>query len=900
MKKFLYSVIFLFLTVLFPTQETLGQTAQKPLHLIPQPKEIAWGNGTFTFAPGMKIFVTRPSDSTLIFAVNQLLQEAKQDMNLSLRYSPKVRKASVLAGLPGQSKKLDKQAASLMKKLKSCGSEGYVLQISPKKIILLANTNDGIFYGIQTLRQLIRANRKGNSLPALTIVDKPALRFRGWQDDISRGPIPTLAFLKKEIRNMAFFKMNVFTLYTENVFRLKSHPDLAPRDGITAAEIKELSAYARKYHVNLIGNFQAFGHFRKILEKPEYKHLAETPSVISPAFPETYKLLGDILKEIASAYSSKYFMINCDEVFGLGSGPAKTMVDTMGLAGVYAYHINKLVQILKPFHKTILMWGDIARDYPQIISKLPKNIIVLPWAYQAAPSFKNEIEPFKKSGMPFWVAPGVSCWGQIFPRLSTAEVNISHFVRDGKAMGADGMLNTTWDDDGENLFSMNWLPLAWGAACAWNPVMSKNDTAINRRYRVFTQSFDPLFYGSDAGVTQNMLKLDHLHKNPVAGGLTDHAFWKPLFAKINTRRPETYLLYADSLKKETTQLIQYFKKAKEKAVRNKANIDYLIFAAERVRFLSEKNKLRCDLTCPAERKQLTQSGLKETLDTLENQLTSLKQTYTMLWHRENRPYWLNRNLAKYDRLEKALQAVPYHVFIQADTDYFAPVRRVRLQGLFPDSKILYTTGNTLSDTSWRMYQNPIQIKQTDTLKARMAPAASHHPVFRKVIRIYNGPVAHITLKYPFFERYKARGLISLVDGIRGTKNFRDGRWLGFQKTDFDVEITLKNPLDADTVSITFLQSMRSWILFPEWVSCSVSKDGKKYFSAGKKYNTISWHRAGSWIQTFSFPIQQKDIRFIRIHAKNVGKLPEWHPAAGGKAWLFTDEISIKTERSSKP
>ena len=590
-------------------------------------------------------------------------------------------------------------------------------------------------------------------------------------------------------------------------------------------------------------------------------------------------------------------MINCDEVFGLGSGPAKTMVDTMGLAGVYAYHINKLVNILKPFHKTILMWGDIARDYPEIIPKLPKDIIVLPWAYNAAPSFRDQIEPFKKAGMNFWVCPGVSCWSRIFPDLNTAKINISHFVRDGKAMGAQGMLNTTWDDDGENLFSFNWLPLSWGAACAWNPVMSKNDTLLNDRYRSFSKAFDPLFYGADAGITDNMLRLSGLRKYASAGNLTDRAFWSPMIDDhFYVQQIIGPVNNAMSLEKDASFLIRAFQNSQEKALINQKDVDYLIFASQRVQYLARKNELKYRLNNPIEMEHVRPADLLRDLKGLENQLAVMKKDYARLWNMENRPWWLDHILAKYDRMEKMLKAVPYHIFIVPDTSFFAPERTVVIRSLLPGKKIYYTLDGSVPDSSSVIYKGPFKIDSTVLIKATVLPGDTENIkniIFKKLVRVYKGPVAGIRLAYPFSEKYGGHGVISLVDGVHGSKNYRDGNWLGFEGVDVVADIQLKKPFVLDSVTVTFLQNMRSWILFPEWVSCAVSEDGKHFLQEQKRENKVSWQTPGTVIQPFSFTSKKKNIRFIRIHAKNTGRLPAWHNAAGGKAWLFIDEIEIR-------
>ena len=95
--------------------------------------------------------------------------------------------------------------------------------------------------------------------------------------------------------------------------------------------------------------------------------------VVTPAREETYAFLKDMYAEVVPAYQSKFFHINCDEVSGLGNGPAKRMVDSMGDASVYAYHINRIADIIRPYGKRMLMWGDIAVGNPQIIDRLPQR-----------------------------------------------------------------------------------------------------------------------------------------------------------------------------------------------------------------------------------------------------------------------------------------------------------------------------------------------------------------------------------------------------------------------------------------------------------------------------------------------------------------------------------------------
>jgi hypothetical protein len=83
-----------------------------------------------------------------------------------------------------------------------------------------------------------------------------------------------------------------------------------------------------------------------------------------------------------------------------------------------------------------MMWGDIAVNNPEITRNLPRDLIVLSWGYDAKPSFKHAIQPFTRLGFDFWVCPGVSCWGRIWPDFGIARINIHNYIRDGYRHGA--------------------------------------------------------------------------------------------------------------------------------------------------------------------------------------------------------------------------------------------------------------------------------------------------------------------------------------------------------------------------------------------------------------------------------------------------------------------------------
>jgi len=603
--------------------------APKALNLVPTPVRVTRPKGRFQFTHNTNIVFSDqfPEDR---FAAEQLMEEVLTD--LGERIEP-----------------VQKQAPHAISLIRLNGpispedhGQGYKLDVTPQSITVSASTSEGIFYGVQTLKQLIRANRTLNTIPACHIVDWPTLKYRGWQHDISRGPIPTYGFLMKEIRTLSEFKLNMLTLYTEHVFKLKKHPEIAPADGITADEIAELSSYAKQFHVEVVGNFQSFGHFGNILKVPGYENLAETPRVLTPAKDESYKFLSDVFAEIAPAYSSPYFNINCDEVSGLGTGPSKDLVKEYGVGGVYARHINRVVGLLRRYGKTPMMWGDIALHYPEIVPKLPKDLIVLPWAYSPAANFDNQILPFTKFGLQFMVCPGVSCWGQVWPDLGRATVNISNFIRDGAKYGALGSLNTSWDDDGINFFDDNWYAFTWGAECSWRPaaptkLLDPEKTRLSRLTR-FNRAFSSVFFGIKGRVvTDAMIKLSALRDNPISGGMKNAAFWRdPVTTFSKLPNPQD----VPTFQSDCRTIIDTLIKAKSEATHNAPTLDYAVYAARRAKFLGDS------MAAAEALQRFDQASLRS----VEKEVTDLRDMYADLWQRENQSWWLDKNIAKFDDL----------------------------------------------------------------------------------------------------------------------------------------------------------------------------------------------------------------------------------------------------------
>ena len=627
------------------------------------PQEVKLLDGQFRWARGMTTVLAEPNRADDQFAAAQLAEELARhiegDGQSSSAGSPVVYIGLVTDGLV-------REQADAHEAIANRGPEAYVLLVHPRRIIAAGNAPAGTFYAVQTLKQLVRANSEGGSIPCAKIVDWPDLRYRGYSDDISRGPIPTMDFLKREVRTMAEFKMNMLTLYTEHVFKLRKHPSLAPPDGITAQEIRELSKYARRHHVELVGNFQSLGHMRKTLAHEEYSHLRESWDVITPAKEETYRLLGDAYQEVASAYSSGLFHVNCDEPYGLGTGPSKPLAEEIGVTGVYVRHVNRLHKTLRERHgKRMMMWADFLLSHPEALQVIPKDTILLPWHYEARDGYDNLVGPLAQAGFQFMVSPGVSCWRRVFPHYNNAVANIQRFVRDGHEAGALGMMNTTWDDDGENLFHWNFYGTNWGAACAWRPARADLEK--------YDAAYAPVSHGApDSKITRAIRLLADCAEIPITRGNRNEAFWEFPFAQP--------IEVSDSAAQDAAQLCETSQKAvalleaaRQEVTLDAEDLDYILFAAKRLHCLGRawRAYVRAARAYskaletgprgpvgPAASRSAIAHALTEahtSVGHLAKTVEGLRREYERLWLQENRRSHLSEVLRKYDELLASLE-----------------------------------------------------------------------------------------------------------------------------------------------------------------------------------------------------------------------------------------------------
>jgi hexosaminidase len=669
----------------------VGNGAQS-LKVLPAPKEVHIAEGKLVIKPSTTILIGNSDDRTAADTLQKEIHD-RTGMKLAIELvgaAPKTTGHISLGRLTdrGLGAYLESQAVKTGDDL---GNQGYVIRVTDSGVLVAGRTGQGLFYGVQTLRQLLReqgetsadtaalASRAGAPvqraqlfIPALTIRDWPSMEWRGVSDDISRGPILTPDYLKTQIRTLAEYKINLLGFNMEHIFDFQTHPLVSPKDAVkppqlTPAEIKELVEYAGKYYITLLPEQQAFGHLHQFLKFEIYSDLAEVPHghVLTPTNPKTYDLIREVYGEVAPQFPGPFFHIGADETFELGLGQTKALAAEKGLGRVYLEHLQKVFEIMQPYHKQLMFWGDIAVKYPELLSILPKDMIAVPWEYDPKPSFENIITPYTDAGLRVIVAPGVGNWGVIWPDHESAFVNIRNFVRDGQKHHALGMLNTTWNDDGESLVDMSWPGLVFGAAAGWQPGESSIED--------FKKSYDWAFYRSDGSTFAEVIEqLDRAH-TLLAGAKLNSAshelFWSDPFSEADANIAAKALQVTHDLRLGAEHAEVTLLSSRAKAHLHAKTLDAMLLASRhldtlglKLQFTSEISHYYWDAYQNQADTIRVQQDLDEIVDingrleTLRDSITELRKAYVEGWAQENYPYWLDNVLVRYDNLAAGIQA----------------------------------------------------------------------------------------------------------------------------------------------------------------------------------------------------------------------------------------------------
>ncbi len=211
---------------------------------------------------------------------------------------------------------------------------------------------------------------------------------------------------------------------------------------------------------------------------------------------------------------------------------------------------------------------------------------------------------------------------------------------------------------------------------------------------------------------------------------------------------------------------------------------------------------------------------------------------------------------------------------------------------FKGSAIYYTVDSSDPDSSSTEFVHPFVLEESTVVKAFARKEGwKDSPISSKEFIKSNLAIDNISLVNQPSPKYEAKRDLTLYDSKRGSSDFQDGNWLGYEGEDIEFVVDLGKRVSVQELMIGVLSKPNSWIFFPKKIEVLFSNDGLQYHSPLQR--RVDWERRNGTEQRFvSIDFSPLETRFLRIKAKSILKNPSWHPNKGEKSWVFVDEVLV--------
>lgn len=232
--------------------------------------------------------------------------------------------------------------------------------------------------------------------------------------------------------------------------------------------------------------------------------------------------------------------------------------------------------------------------------------------------------------------------------------------------------------------------------------------------------------------------------------------------------------------------------------------------------------------------------------------------------------------------------------IAAAADIFSDTLSVSLELNFKNVELHYTLDGSDPDSTSAVYDGPIIIDRSTLVKViSMKPGWQSSEVNeRQFVKASIVPQS-ITVSPEPHDKYKAGGAKSLIDFTKGSVQFTNGHWLGYEGQHMTATLTLEEEVKVSAVTVSALKADASYIHYPRSIRVSVSSDGTAFTSAGDLDIPIASGPEVPALKNFLVKIQPMMAKYIKVEVRGQLVNPDWHPAPGAACWLFLDEILVQ-------
>jgi hexosaminidase len=650
------------------------------------------------------------------------------------------------------------------------GDEAYRLSVTPRGVIIQASTDKGLFWGVQTLRQLLPLQQGSPAaIPAVQIEDAPAFAYRGFMLDTGRHFYP-ISFIKKQLDLLSYYKINTFHWHlTEDQgwrLQINRYPKLTSvgawrteADGsryggfYTQAEARDLVDYARQRNITVIPEIEMPGHSVAALASyPELSCTKQAPPVATTwgvfkdidcvGDPNTFTFLEHVLDEVMTIFPSQLVHIGGDETpkdRWKDCASCQALIHAEGLKdeeGLQSYFIRKIQAYLTSKGKTLVGWDEIMEGGAD------KNAVVEVW------------------------------------RMWEGHDEARKALANGNRIILAGPFYLDWSADKLTVKSIYQTNIA---GTPGDPVYAAHRAQIlGAEAPLWSERANP--FNAESKIYPRMLAFaENLWSNPSH----DDASFASFDRRLQTQYP-----------------------------------------------------------------------------------------------------WLDAQQVAYGPEDQPV--VQYT--LDADSQHGGWVLHAK-RG-FNDLHNHYTTDGSEPTPQSLEFDDSVAIKQAGTLKVVPFRRGMRYDNPTSFVLVNNLAAGHsISMAQPASTDYAPAQ--ALVDGVMGSSDFHDGRWVAWHGSDMSVTVDLQQSTTIHSIKTNFMASPQSGILLPQQVSFSISEDGQHW---DKVYTDTVDLDVGLPFQLHGFDFKSAKpltARYIRVDAQKTRSLPGSFAYADDDIWLFTDEILVQ-------
>lgn len=425
---------------------------------------------------------------------------------------------AITDGLP-QSKRSGKSVCFQLSQANVPDSpEGYVLEITDKGVTVTSRGEAGLFYGAQTLEQLLEDSRDfGKEIPPMKITDYPAIAYRAVHLD-TKHHLDRMEYYYRMVDKLARYKVNAIIWELEDKLRFTRRPEVAAPNAISKQEMQALCRYAKERNVEISPLVQGLGHAGFILK--HHWELRENPASdweFCPSDPRTYEVQFDLYLDALEAMPyGRYLHVGGDEITAIG------IDDRCKATGKSAFELQmiwlkKVCQFAVDHGRIPIFWDDMPLKYAGIwdliqsdkteeevakewntdkldkgIDLFPKECVYMRWNYGDAttPAHRRLLKWYSDKGLKVMGATAASAGDSPFlPRRDTRSGYVKGFSQLVAENHLEGILATAWDDGSPHLETV-WRGYIAQGEFGWNPT-ARNIEAFKKVHAQREYGFRP-------------------------------------------------------------------------------------------------------------------------------------------------------------------------------------------------------------------------------------------------------------------------------------------------------------------------------------------------------------------------------------------------------------------------